>query len=240
MVVWWRKPHEVQWLVSLATGEGSSCLSQCAPYNVQNGWDMLHCQMKRWWLEQWPKPWVVYNLIPLGSVIIIPSGVRNVICQNKDPYQATSIVSVMVCEMHHGCGTLLNCYPGRRVGISPGLVKCPTKWSLPKAQEGGGIYSISHRPTFCCEALAFATKSWPRFSWVGVWPGDFWCSPALPATKANRRDGCCTCQSLKRRWKTCERNANFLGTAFVRVAVHCILRKLFAQPCFLQGIIPGP
>lgn len=55
---------------------------------------------------------VMYNLIPLGSVIIIPSGVRNVICQNKDPYQATSIVSVMVCEMHHGFGTLLNCYPG--------------------------------------------------------------------------------------------------------------------------------
>ena len=77
--------------------------------------------------------------------------------------------------------------------------------------RGGGIYKISHHPTFCCEALcrtsdkemrlAFATKSWPRFSWVGVWPGDFWCSPALPATKANRRDGCCTRQSLKQRWK---------------------------------------
>lgn len=27
--------------------------------------------------------------------------------QNKDPYQPTSIVSFIVCEMHHGFGTLL-------------------------------------------------------------------------------------------------------------------------------------
>lgn len=67
-------------------------------------------------------------------MIIIPSGVRTVICLNKDPYQATSIVSAMVCEMHHGFGTLLNCYPGGVLAYT-GVGKMPQKMAASKGTE---------------------------------------------------------------------------------------------------------